>query len=237
MRNLDLIDLQTMPALDTFPNFTFLPQENVVAKLFISNAVISVVPPTGLHNLPNLKHLAMSGVGLTEFPDLSRQFGSLNVLSLTYGKLRSIPDQVFSNLPLYSLNLARNELSEIPALTPLLPELKTLILSQNNFGDVPCQTLLDILVSAPKLNHIDFTETGLRTFPDIFQLNNSFNHVYIFNGQTMHCDCAMKWMINLESQVFTNIRGSSKPCASPERIANIQWSDITIDDLCQGKWM
>lgn len=128
----------------------------------------------GLHKLlSHFKHLYLRRLKLNTLSDHARSLKNVLLLDLAYNELREIPEVIFELKSLKKLRLHHNLISHIPDTIIQLENLEELRLDQNQLTSLP-----DVLGKLPNLKKLAFIEnpmppSKIESYKQTFRASNS----------------------------------------------------------------
>ncbi|XP_066490605.1 leucine-rich repeat-containing G-protein coupled receptor 5 [Tiliqua scincoides] len=136
--------------IKSIPEQAFLGNPSLMAIHFYDNPIQAVGKSAFLH-LPELRSLTLNGASeITEFPDLTGTT-SLESLTLTGARIRSLPASICDQLPnLQVLDLSDNQLEDLPQFTSC-EKLQKIDLHHNEIDEIKMGTFQQ-LVALRSLN-------------------------------------------------------------------------------------
>jgi Leucine-rich repeat (LRR) protein len=222
--------------LQSFPDLSLLPLSNNLQYLNLMENEIASIPEASLQRMTSLVSLHLSGNQITLMPELEAARKTLYELFISNNRVSDVPEGYFNGYQLQRIGLSANRLTSIPNISPLNSTLRYISLSDNDFSIATCQTVSDILSPMKQLQYLYMDNTRMKYFPDPRDLPQDFIDLWIYNGETMICDCAMLWLqeISEADSSVLDITYDSTPCGAPSSLRGNLWNEITIDDMCPG---
>ncbi|XP_067857502.1 leucine-rich repeat LGI family member 3 [Heptranchias perlo] len=152
-----------------------------------------------------------------------------DMISLTFvnAKFRQIPERAFSHLPTLQFLLLNSNTFTLIGNDAFngLSHLQYLFIENNDIQSLSKYTFRGL----KSLNHLSLENNNLLALPrDIFMNLNVLTHLDL-RGNTFHCDCKVKWLI--EWLQMTNTTVPPVYCASPARYQGHKIPNLAIKDF------
>eukprot|EP01102_Stenamoeba_stenopodia_P015118 TRINITY_DN5119_c0_g1_i1.p1 TRINITY_DN5119_c0_g1~~TRINITY_DN5119_c0_g1_i1.p1 ORF type:complete len:975 (+),score=339.93 TRINITY_DN5119_c0_g1_i1:86-3010(+) len=119
----------------SFPSFAGQPSVSTLTILDLSNNRLQSVP-NSIFELTKLEKLSLNHNSIKSIPDQIAALDSLKILNLAENEIQSLPAG-FAGLKLTTLQLAHNELSELPSELGSIQALTELDVSHNKLSAIP----------------------------------------------------------------------------------------------------
>jgi len=116
----------------------------------------------------------LSGLNLSDVPDLIAQLAEVQALHLSNNQLGTIPDSIGELTNLQFLYLHNNRIAAIPDSLAGLTNLRTLFLDHNQLTTVP-----DSLGRLTQLGYLDLSNNQLATLPDSLDRLSNLTHLFL----------------------------------------------------------
>ena len=216
----------------------FEPVKTTLKTLDLDDNVIASIESGFFAEFGNLQVLQLDRQPLHGVLDDSTFVGleaslrrlTLQETGLTASDLSSV--QNLANLT--SLNVAKNQIMQIPPLTfSKLTQLATLDLSENSITALSQKSMHGPQSS---LTTINLNSNGLETIPECaFFGFTTLNHINL-NSNPLKCDCDAVWLRRWIDIKYPGIKKYvlGWQCASPEALKDQKVYDVTEAQLCTG---
>ena len=173
---------------------------------------------------PNVTTLLLSinQIKVINNTDFNNKYSDLDDLHMDRNKIKTIEKGSFRGLPLGSLHLGENLLSEFPDLRNINGTLKELNLSSNLIEEISEEDINYL----GALEQLYLSDNPINTLPDLNQLLPALK-VLIIELIQFHCCNNISFLKDVGLTVYID----AKPCASPPSFNGRQWSSITHEEL------
>lgn len=195
-----------------------LEASNAIELCWRAQSTKLALPDFGLSTLPlslhgmlaQLESAYLSGNGFTTLPQEIAKFTSLTELNLANNQLTELPVLLIALDQLVSLDLAGNSLTGLPNLLSLPSSLKSLNLAHNGFSTLPTSML-----HLSGLTELDLADNFLTALPPVFSQLNEMVHLNLSQNQFAILPIELQSLSNLQTLMFENNLLSILPVVLP----------------------
>ena len=172
-----------------------IPKDNNIEVLSLTNCGLDRIPPSIKYckhlkrlNLERnqIKHIPKWLLSLDSIEEINLNFNKLNLKKRDIRRLSKVEDVLLAGngikklpgnigvLRCESLNLSKNQLSDLPKSFAEMQQVKYLIFYENKFENIP-----EILAGFKDLKHLDFYKNNLTEIPDFIGSMDNLQQLFL----------------------------------------------------------
>lgn len=187
--------------------------------------------PNSLSALAKLEHLSLKSNNLSEVDDTVSSMPCLRTLNLRHNNLRedAICDQVFQLSDLTTLDLSNNQLTAVPPGLENAKSLLVLNMAENDLEEIPSQ----VLVNCTDLLYLNLADNKLATFPPQIRRLVHLKTLILNNNSLTHFQFRqLPALVSLETLYMSNTqRSPGNLPATLEALVNLADVDLSHNGL------
>jgi Leucine-rich repeat (LRR) protein len=195
-------------------------------KLDLSGIELTELPEV-IVSLSQLQQLNLSDNQLTELPEAMASLSQLQQLDLSTNQLTELPEVIVSLSQLQQLDLSDNQLRELPKAMASLSQLQQLDLSTNQLTELP-----EVIVSLSQLQQLDLSDNQLRELPKAIASLSQLQQLDLSYNQLTELPEAMASLSQLQQLDLSTNQLTELPEAMAS-LSQLQQLDLFYNQLTQ----
>ena len=180
--------------------------------------------PRKITRLRNLKSLDLAENKLREFPGVLGNLPNLVVLRLWLSSLKSVPGWL-SQIQELSLNLSKNQLTNLPESISKLSNLKHLYLSENQLTNLP-----ESISKLSNLSSLELNENQLMNLPESISKLSNLDYLNLSENQLNNLPESISKLSNLTC-LFLNENQLTNLPESISKLSNLDYLNLSFNQL------
>ncbi|ELT94864.1 hypothetical protein CAPTEDRAFT_205366 [Capitella teleta] len=187
---------------------------------------IRTIHEDAFDGLSKLRELKLHANELTTVPNLKGL--NVGVVYLQQNEIQLKRDSFFDYVPITSISLEVNKITDLLPVTRLSDSLVTLWAGYNPLGNLSAADLYHLIESLPKLGDLKLDSCGLSTISDLRSLRGNFFRLTV-SENPFECDARLAWLRNTTIEI---VNYESIMCSSPHKYEGTLLHTIHLKDLC-----
>ncbi len=193
-------------------------------KLDLFNKNLTEIPPE-IPQLTSLQVLNLSFNRIRGIPEALAQLTSLQVLNLSFNQISEIPEALAQLTSLQELNLSINRIRGIPEALAQLTSLQVLNLNNNQIREIP-----EALAHLTSLQGLFLDNNQIREIPEALAQLTSLQHLFLNNNQIREIPEALAQLTSLQDLDLSNNQIREIPEALAH-LTSLQYLDLRNNQI------